>query len=127
MKQKKNPVWEWIIAGIGLILVISAIGTMFYRAITEESTPPALAFSVVSIEPIDNGFHVKFSVANTGDQTTAALTVEGILKSGEEDAETSMATLTYAPANSIRHGGFFFTKNPHQYDLQIRALGYEKP
>lgn len=127
MEQKKTPVWEWIIAGIGLILVVGAIGTMFYRAITEESTPPTLAFAVISIEPIDNGFLVKFSVANTGDQTAAGLTVEGILKSGEEDAETSTATLTYAPANSVRHGGFFFTKNPHQYDLQIRGLGYEKP
>lgn len=127
MNQKKPPVWEWIIAAIGLILVVGAIGTMFYRAMTEESTPPMLAFSVVSIEPVDSGFLVSFSVANSGSQTAAGLTVEGVLKSGEENAETSTATLTYAPANSIRHGGFFFSKNPNYHVLQIRALGYEKP
>lgn len=126
-KKKSVPVWEWIVAAIGLILVVGAIGTTVYRAVTEESTPPKLAISVVSIEPVENGFLVKFSVANTGNQTAAGLTVEGVLKTGEETAEASTVTLTYSPANSFREGGLFFTKDPRQYDLQIRALGYEKP
>lgn len=126
-KQKHTPVWEWIIAAIGLMLVVVALGTMFYRAMTEESTPPNLVCSVISIEPIGNGYLVRFTVANTGNQTAAGLNVEGVLKNGGEDAETSTATLTYAPANSVRHGGLFFSKNPNEFDLQIRALGYEKP
>ncbi len=126
-RQRKTPVWEWIIAAIGLILVVSAIGTTLYRAVTEESTPPILEISVDLIVPTANGYLAEFRVKNTGNQTAAALTIEGELKQGEESVETSTASLAYVPANSHREGGLFFTKNPNDFEFQIRVLGYEKP
>lgn len=125
--EKKIPFWEWVIAGAGLILVIASVGTAFYRAVTEDPTPPNFVFSVNSIEQTGGGYVVKFSVANSGNETAAALTVEGTLKDGEESAETSTAAFAYAPANSVRQGGLLFTKNPNDFRLQIRALGYEQP
>lgn len=126
-RQKKTPIWEWIIAVVGLILVVGAIGTTLYRAVTEESTPPILEISVEAIVPNSNGYLIEFRVKNTGNQTAAALTIEGELKRGEESVETSTATLTYVPSNSGREGGLFFTKNPNEFELNIRTLGYEKP
>ena len=126
-RHTKIPVWEWLVAAVGLIFVVGSIGLTLYRAVIEETTPPILEFSVDSIQPTANGYLVKFQVRNTGNQTAAALTVEGELKNGEESAETSTATLAYAPANSVRRGGLFFTKNPQDFDLQIRATGYEEP
>ncbi len=126
-RQKETPVWEWIIAAVGLILVVAALGTTLYRAVTEESTPPILEISVKAIVPTSNGYLVEFRVKNTGNQTAAALTIEGELKRGAESVETSTASLAYAPANSQREGGLFFTKNPNEFELKIRALGYEKP
>ncbi len=129
-RPKKTPVWEWIIAAVGFILVVAALGTTLYRAVIEESTPPILEISVEAIVPTANGYLVNFSVKNNGNQTAAGLTVEGELKRGEEGAEsveTSSATLAYAPANSRREGGLFFSKNPNEYKLEIRAKGYEKP
>jgi len=126
-RPKQTPVWEWIIAAVGLILVVAALGTTLYRAVTEESTPPILEISVEAIQPNANGYLVKFRVKNTGNQTAAGLTIEGELKRGEESAETSSATLAYTPANSQREGGLFFSKNPNEYKLEIRAKGYEKP
>lgn len=121
------PVWEWIVAAIGLALVIVAIGTMIYRAVTEDPSLPVLEIRVNSIVPTNTGYLVKFSVKNSGSQTAAALTVEGSLKQDGETVETSAATLTYAPANSEREGGLFFTKNPEEFELEMRATGYEKP
>jgi len=129
-RPKKTPVWEWIIAAVGLILVVAALGTTLYRAVIEESTPPILEISVEAIVPTANGYLVNFSVKNNGNQTAAGLTVEGELKTeaeGAESVETSSATLAYAPANSRREGGLFFSKNPNEYRLEIRAKGYEKP
>jgi len=126
-QREKTPVWEWIIAAGGLILVIATLGTTLYRAVIEESTPPILEISVDSIAPTANGYLVKFNVKNTGNQTAAGLTIEGELKNDAESVETSSATLAYAPANSRREGGLFFSKNPNEYDLQLRAKGYEKP
>jgi len=126
-RQKETPVWEWIIAAVGLIFVVAALGTTLYRAITEETTPPILEISVKAIVPTSNGYLVEFRIKNTGNQTAAALTIEGELKRGAESVETSTASLAYAPANSQREGGLFFTKNPNEFELNIRALGYEKP
>lgn len=126
-RPKETPVWEWIIAAAGLILVVVAVGSTLYRALTQESTPPQLAVSVDAVHPSGDGYLVKFRVVNSGNQTAAAANVEGELKSGEETAETSTAVLTYVPAHSERRGGLFFNKNPQEFDLQIRATGYEEP
>ena len=126
-EQPVTPVWEWIIAAVGLTLVLGAVGTTFYRATTEDKTPPQLEVKIDSIEQSGTGHLVKFTVKNTGNQTAAAVAIEGELKNGTETAETSGATLAYSPANSERRGGLFFKKNPQQFDLQIRATGYEEP
>ena len=126
-ERKETPVWEWIIAVAGLILVVGAVGLTFYRAMTEDKTPPQLKIEVDSIEPNGSGYLVKFTVKNTGNQTAAAVAVEGELKTETETVETSGATVTYSPANSKRRGGLFFTKDPQQFQLQIRVTGYEEP
>ena len=126
-ESKVTPFSEWMIAAAGLILVVCAVGATLYRALTEEKTPPRIEVKVDSFAPNGDGYLVKFSVKNTGNQPAAAVTIEGELKDGTESAETSSATLTYAPANSIRRGGLYFTKNPQQFALQIRATGYEEP
>jgi uncharacterized protein (TIGR02588 family) len=126
-QPKTTTVWEWLIAAAGFMLVVGVIGSTIYRATTEKTTPPKLEIGIDSIVPTASGYLVKFRVKNTGNQTAAAVAIEGELKSGTESAETSDATLNYAPANSERHGGLFFTKNPQQFDLQIRATGYQEP
>ena len=126
-RHKTTPVWEWIIAAVGLVLVAGSISLTLYRALTEELTPPILSISVDSVSSAENGFLVRFSIRNTGNQTAAGLNIEGVLKNGEEIIETSVVALTYAPANSRREGGLFFTRDPSQFNLQIRPLGYEKP
>ena len=123
-KSKTTSIWEWMIAAAGLILVAASIGIMIYRAATQETTPPRLEVVVDLIEPNGDGYLVKFIVKNTGNQTAAAVAVEGELKAA---SETAVATLTYVPSNSARRGGLFFTKNPQQFDLQIRVTGYEEP
>ena len=123
-RPQTTSLWEWAIATAGLILVTAAVGMMVYRAATEESTPPRLEIVIDSIEQNGEGYLVKFIVKNTGNQTAAAVAVEGELKSV---SETAAATLTYVPSNSVRRGGLYFTKNPQQSDLQIRVTGYEEP
>ena len=126
-KHRKTPFWEWLIAAVGLILVVGTIAVTLNRAVNEKKSSPQLKVSVESTEPNGDGYLVKFLVENSGNQTAAAVTIEGELKSGDETVETGSATLAYAPANSERRGGLYFSKNPQQFDLQIRATGYEEP
>ena len=117
----------WGIALLGLALVLGSIMFMVYEAAAGDSSPPDVTVRADSILPTRNGFLVKFRAVNEGGSTAEGLTVEGELRSGTESLETSDTTVEYVPAHSEREGGLFFTLDPRQYELQLRAKGYEKP
>ncbi len=126
-KKASPPAWEWVLAAVGVILVGTAVGSAFYRALTHEDTPPQIEVGVSGIKTTAGGFDVEFEVRNAGGHTAAELNLEAqLLKSGEP-VETSTATLAYSPSNSVRRGGIFFTNDPKAFELKIRALGYESP
>ncbi|MDQ2745647.1 MAG: TIGR02588 family protein [Acidobacteriota bacterium] len=118
---------EWLVAAAGSLLVAAALGYISYRAVTVENTPPNLTVEIESVTPISAGFLVKFHVANSGEETAAAVNVEGTLKDGETTAESGTATIDYVPSRSERKGGILFEKNPQNYQMQIRAVGYANP
>jgi uncharacterized protein (TIGR02588 family) len=126
-KIKDAPLWMWGIALVGLALVLGSIVFMLYEAAAGDSSPPDVTVRVDSILPTRNGFLVRFRAVNEGGSTAEGLTVEGELRSGTERVETSNTTIEYVPSHSEREGGLFFTLDPRQYELQLRAKGYEKP
>jgi uncharacterized protein (TIGR02588 family) len=126
-KLDDAPPWMWGIGLLGLILVLGSIGFALYEAVTGDSSPADVTVEVESVTPVENGFLVKFRAINEGGMTAAGLTVEGELRDGNEILESSDTTLEYLPSHSERAGGLFFTLDPGQYELQLRATGYETP
>ena len=123
----ETPLLEWIVAAVGLVLVLSTIGFTFYRAWRETETPPAVSVTVETIVAQDAGYLVTFRALNEGEGTAAAVTVEGVLLQDGEEIELSTASLDFVPSFSERQGGLFFTEDPEQYELQLRATGYADP
>ncbi len=80
-----------------------------------------------TITPTSNGYLVEFLAINQGETTAKGLIIEGQLTEGGQEVEKSETTLDYIPARSEREGGLFFTENPEQFEMQLRALGYEEP
>lgn len=127
-KQNENPpALEWLTAAIGLILVVGTIGFLIYNAAVAKNTPPVLSVKRNSVETLENGYLVKFSLRNDGESNASEVVVEGKLMQKGEDLETSSVTIKYSPAYSTREGGLFFSKNPNELELQLRPLGYENP
>lgn len=126
-KLDDAPLWMWGIGLLGLVLVLGSIGLALYEAAVGDSSPPDVTVELEEILPVQNGFLVEFRVINEGGTTAAGLTVEGELRNGTEIVETSDTTIEYVPSHSERAGGLFFTLDPRQYDLQLRATGYETP
>jgi uncharacterized protein (TIGR02588 family) len=126
-KLDDAPLWMWGIGLLGLVLVLGSIGFALYEAVVGDSSPPDVTVQVMEILPTQNGFLVEFRVINEGGTTAAGLTVEGELRDGAEIVEASDTTVEYVPSHSEREGGLFFTLDPRQYDLQLRAKGYETP
>ena len=127
VKLDDAPLWMWGIGLLGLVLVLGSIGLALYEAAVGDSSPPDVKVEVEEILPVQNGFLVEFRVINEGGTTAAGLTVEGELRNDTEIVETSDTTIGYVPSHSERAGGLFFTLDPRQYDLQLRATGYETP
>ena len=126
-KIKDAPLWMWGIALLGLVLVLGSIVFMLYEAAAGDSSPPDVTVRADSIRPTRNGFLVEFRAINEGGSTAEGLTVEGELRDGTESVETSNTIIEYVPSHSEREGGLFFTSDPRQYELRLRAKGYEKP
>lgn len=126
-KLDDAPLWMWAIGLLGLLLVVGSIGFALYEAAVGDSSPPDVTVVVEGITPAQNGFLVEFRVLNEGGTTAAGLTVEGELRSGTEVVETGDTTVEYLPSHSERAGGIFFTLDPREYELQLRATGYETP
>jgi uncharacterized protein (TIGR02588 family) len=121
------PVWEWIAGVVGLVLVVGTIGFLLYRAVTGGSSPPEVEISVEAITPIRSGYLVEVSVSNTGEGTAAELTLTGELRDGTEVVETSTVTLDYVPSQSSREAGLYFSEDPREFELSLRAEGYRAP
>lgn len=126
-KLKDAPPWMWGIALLGLALVLGSIAFTLYEAAAGDSSPPDVTVRVESILPTRNGFLVEFRAVNEGGSTAEGLTVEGELRDGTGSVEISDTTIEYVPSHSERKGGLLFTSDPRQYELRLRAKGYEKP
>lgn len=126
-KHNATSTWEWVMAAVGLLLVVGSIGFMIYEGIWGDHSSPAVRIRVDSITATGNGYLVTFRATNSGGSTAEGLTIEGQLRNDGQSIETSETTLDYLPSHSERKGGLFFTRNPRDLQLSIRALGYEDP
>jgi uncharacterized protein (TIGR02588 family) len=128
-QQEENaiPIWEWIVAAIGFVLVASVIGFLLYEAIAGKRLPPDVKLSVDSVVQTRNGYLAKIVAVNEGGMTAAGVVIEGELRRGTESLERSWTTIDYLPPRSEQRGGLFFTRDPREFELQVRPFGYVEP
>lgn len=123
-----TPPLEWIAAGLGLLLLLFLLAVIGREAINGEAAQlPAIEVAVLGIEPAASGYVVAFEARNRRDGTAAAVTIEGVLKAGGTEIETSSATIDYVPGKGEAKGGLFFSRDPHSATLEVRALGFQTP
>ena len=121
------PIWEWIVAGVGLLLVAGVIGLLLYETFSGNRLPPDIKLSVDSVVQTRNGFLVRITAVNHGTITAEGVDIEGELRGGAEQPEQSRTTIDYLPPRSKKQAGLFFTRDPRQFELHVRPLGYEEP
>jgi uncharacterized protein (TIGR02588 family) len=120
--------WEWGIAGLGAIAIFSLIGFFIFQGIAGEKTPVDVAIQQQPVVPVPGGYLVPIQIRNLGATTAAGLEVEGELTDRAGSIiETSETTIDYLPPHSSTEAGLFFTRDPRQYNLQVRPKGYEVP
>lgn len=121
------PLVEWIAAALGLALVCTTIGFMLYKGMTRSGTPPDVEIRAEAVRPVHGGYVVTIRALNRGETTAADVRIEGQLRNAAGVAETSELTFQYLPPLSSRKGGLFFSRNPAEHQIELRAKGYEVP
>lgn len=126
-QPKRYPLVEWVSAAIGLVITGAMFGFLALEAAQQDGIPPLLNAVPVALVQAPGHYVVEFEVRNDSATTGAAVQVEGTLKQGGSDVETSTASLSYVPGESSQRGGLVFTRDPRAYRLELRVTGYERP
>jgi uncharacterized protein (TIGR02588 family) len=118
---------EWVVAGLGTLLVLGTAGFLVRDAASGSSSPPRITVAVDSVLPAGAGYLVEFTARNGGETTAAGLVVEGEMRSGDGSVERSEVTIDFLPAGGSRRAGLFFSEDPRGHRLEIRPKGYDRP
>ena len=118
---------EWLVALVGLVLVVGTIAFLVIDAVRGEGSPPRLEVRADSLTTLGGaGFLVHFTATNRGRETAADVSVVGELRDAA-GVETSRARLDYLPGRSDRRGGLLFRRAPHGTALRVWAEGFQEP
>lgn len=127
-RKPDTPPLEWIAAGIGAVLLLFLLAVIGREALNGEAAElPQIEVAVTGISPAASGFVVAFEARNRTDGTAAAVEIEGVLKAGGAEIETSSAAIDYVPGKGKAAGGLFFREDPRKGTLDVRALGFQTP
>jgi uncharacterized protein (TIGR02588 family) len=126
-KVEKN--WlEWVVFGVGLVLVVTTLSYLIYDGATSTGTPPEIEVRLGDPRPGGGGFLVPVTVVNRGGETAEGVTVEVLLEAaGSPEPERGEFTLAFLPRGGTREGWVAFRTDPRAGRLTARALGYEQP
>ena len=123
------PALEWIVAAVGVVILVATLGFLFREAASGDKSPPDIVVQVdsISASPEARGFLVEFRAVNRGGTTAATVGIAAELTDNGSTIESQGTQLDYLPAHSTRVGGLFFSHDPRQFKLTLRSSGYQKP
>ncbi|MDQ3125801.1 MAG: hypothetical protein M3Q74_09380 [Pseudomonadota bacterium] len=123
---RSTPLLEWVVAGLGLILTLGALGILAMD-LGQPASPPELAARAVGITPVAAGFQVEVEVANAGRATAAGVEIEGVLTPPAGQPETATASLDYVPGTGAETLTLKFRADPRAGDLDLTVRGWSEP
>jgi len=125
-KFEKN--WlEWVVFGVGLVLVVGTLSYLAYDGATASDAPPNIEVRLGEPQRQEHDFVVPVTIINHGGQTAEGVHVEVVLESGGAEIERSEYGVAFLPRLATREGWVAFRTDPRSGQLKPRVLGYEKP
>lgn len=123
----KTPLLEWIMAAVGLVLLLGAIGVILADALAGDGEPPTLSVERLGATRTPAGWVVEFRARNASQRPAAEVQVTGVLSAGGAELERRSTTLDYLPGGGDRRGGLLFRTDPAAGELELQAEGYREP
>lgn len=126
-RQQEPPLWERVIALLGLLMVLASLGYLLYQGLWGDHSPPDIVVEQEGVLASGQDHLVRFKARNLGGQTAAEVTITGVLSQNGQQIETTETTIDYIPAGSEQQGGLYFSHDPRSGKLDLTASGYRTP
>lgn len=120
------PPAEWLVAALGLCVVLATLGILLHSAVRNERGAPELTVRVDSIVSGAPGVrHVMFTVLNDGGTTATDVQVDAnVGVSGA--SETRTLSFEFLPPNSERQGVLVVGGEVEEEAVRIRVSAYKE-
>lgn len=110
-----RPVLQWVMAGVGAAVTLGAVAIVVWEAVQPPS-PPALSARIVAVQSTAAGQVATIRVQNDGDDTAAAVDIEGVL--GDQ---TATASLDYVPGHGHARAYLRFDADPRRAAVAVKG------
>jgi uncharacterized protein (TIGR02588 family) len=125
-RVEKNRL-EWVVFGVGLVLVLGTVGVLIWDALQSGDGPPDLAVDLGSPQRRADGWAVPVTVHNRGGETAEGVRVLVVLELADGRREEAEFEAAFVPRGSLRDGWVHFVHSPASGRLTGRVVGYEHP
>jgi uncharacterized protein (TIGR02588 family) len=125
-RVEKNRL-EWVVFGIGLMLVVGTVGVLAWDTVRSGDGPPELLVELGPPQRRGHGWAVPVTVRNRGGETAEAVRVEVTLELPGGEREAAELDVAFVPRGSQRQGWIHFLHPPASGRLTERVVGYEQP
>ena len=110
-----RPLLQWGMALLGAVITLTAIGIVVWEAL-QPTAPPALSARIVAVDVTAAGQAATVRVQNDGDDTAAAVDIEGVL--GDQ---TATASLDYVPGHGHAKAYLRFDADPRAAAVSVKG------
>lgn len=102
-------------AALGAVITLTVIGVVVWEAV-QPTAPPVLSARIVATHPASTGHVATVRVQNDGDETAAAVDIEGVL--GDQ---TATASLDYVPGHGHAVAYLRFDADPRAAAVSVKG------
>lgn len=110
-----RPLLQWGMALLGAVITLTAIAIVVWEAL-QPTAPPALSARIVAVDVTASGQVATVRVQNDGDDTAAAVDIEGVL--GDQ---TATASLDYVPGHGHAKAYLRFDADPRAAAVSVKG------
>ena len=118
---------EWLVAAIGLVLVLASLAYLAWHGLLEKAEPPRPQIRVLDVQAQQGRFLVRVRVHNHGSVTAAKLRVTAQLRRGGQVVEDREVEFDYLPGESSREAGLFFDRDPRGFEMVVTPASFQQP
>ena len=116
-----SPLTQWIVAAIGLVVTLGAVGLMVFE-LFQQQRPPTLIPRIVEVQATPAGYVAEVEVRNDGSDTAAGVELEGV-----QGPVTASATLDYVPGRGSATAFLRFPADPRTAPPALSIKGWSAP